>query len=666
MGDRCDHVEAVEEVGHELGLDALRLDCAELRRAEADHHRDRRIVAHEIERRHGQEVALADGLELEADLDLFALVRLECATGDHVRPDLRLERGRIGDIRSETEVEIVDRRDTAGQRLIASPGAGGRGEAVVDVALGEVLTQAADQAQIVGQLDLVLGVEADLAEGIDVDEIGRSPSRDLAVDRIDDAQGRDGIEVREVRALVVVQGVVLVIDAEDHVVQEQAVRETGLGLVVDLEQADLRLRGELVAGKLRLRRVGIAGLTDVGVLGTVAERVAEVLADGPSLVEGVLELVAGKSLLALERVDPRVSDIERAVDAQAAGIGAHGAGIGQEVRGDGRGIALVARQDREGGARIRPVGDRRRDIEAIGIGTVDLRAALTADTGEAIEPVSRIVGRAAEIEGAVDLPEGAAADLDIAERHRRRPLGDLVDQAAGIAGAEQYGGRAAQHLDALQPEGLDLEGAETVVQQLQAILVDAVVAGDEAAQREIVDALVGAEGAGIDTRRVLRGLGQGGGALRLDLLAADHRDRLRGLDQRRVGLGRGGGAGGDVAVDRPLRVLARDPAVGAGAGHGPGSAADAAAVDGPDAVGLTLDRDLVEPGGALRVDLCDRQGADPGEQHGEPCRPAMTARADERCPWIHTHDSLHRRAQTPAFGRATRRARCLFRIMIRC
>ncbi|GJE69745.1 hypothetical protein CHKEEEPN_1274 [Methylorubrum podarium] len=381
---------------------------------------------------------------------------------------------------------------------------------------------------------------------------------------------------------------------------EVAVEEARLGLVVDLEDPDLRTRQELVARQLRLRRVGVAGLVEVGVLEGVAERVAEVLAEAPGLVEGVLELVAREGLLALEGVDGRVADIERARDAQAAQVGPRGAEIGQEVRRDRGRVALVARQDGERGARVRTVGESRRDVGPVVRRAVDLGPALPPEARQAIEPVTGIVGGAADVEGAVDLSERAAADLDIAEGLGRGALRDLVDDAARIPRAEQHGRGAAQHLDPLQAEGLDLEGAEAVVQHLQTVAVDAVIARDEAAQGEVIDAGVGTEGAGIDAGGVLRRLGERLRLLRVDLLAADHGDRLRGLDQRGVGLGRGGGAGGDVARDRAARILRRRPSVGAALGR-------LAAAGGAGAPAAALDRQLFQPRARLL-----RRGA-----HGE-------------------------------------------------
>ncbi|MCY1286410.1 hypothetical protein D9M70_353790 [compost metagenome] len=119
-----------------------------------------------------------------------------------------------------------------------------------------------------------------------------------------------------------------------------------------------------------------------------------------------------------------------------------------------------------------------------------------------------------------------------------RQLAHPVDDATGVAHAEQARRRAAHHFDALQRVGFAAEEAVAVAQLLEAVAVVAGGLGVEAADVQPVVALrIGAVGLHPHTGHVAQRLADGLRVLRVQLLAGDHRDRLRNLDQRGAGLG---------------------------------------------------------------------------------------------------------------------------------
>ena len=63
------------------------------------------------------------------------------------------------------------------------------------------------------------------------------------------------------------------------------------------------------------------------------------------------------------------------------------------------------------------------------------------------------------------------------------------------------------------------------------------------------------ENAGVQARRIAQGLGQVACALHGDLIGRHHVDRLGDFQDRRISLGRGGAAGGDITVDRSIGRL---------------------------------------------------------------------------------------------------------------
>ena len=145
--------------------------------------------------------------------------------------------------------------------------------------------------------------------------------------------------------------------------------------------------------------------------------------------------------------------------------------------------------------------------------------------------------------------------LDFAEDLFVRPLAHIVQDAAGADLAVEDRGRPAQHLEALGAVGVDRhEGGEVGAFLPQAVAIKSLVGDVEAAQLEEHAARVGAVGLAGGAGGVAEHVAHLRDALRLELVGGDDGDRLRGLDQRRVGLGGGDAVLRDVAVDGAERV----------------------------------------------------------------------------------------------------------------
>ena len=169
------------------------------------------------------------------------------------------------------------------------------------------------------------------------------------------------------------------------------------------------------------------------------------------------------------------------------------------------------------------------------------------DAGQAVEELPLLVERAAQVERALVAVVASGLEVDLAEALFGRPLADHVDQPARHRLAVQHGGGAAQHLDPFQPVGLD-RGCPEGAQDAQPVQ-ELVGAGAEPADDGIVETRVG-EGAGEGAGGVAQRLGDGLHGAIVELVAGDDGNRLRSLDQRRVGLGRGGGHRRHVALHR--------------------------------------------------------------------------------------------------------------------
>ncbi|MNQ89562.1 hypothetical protein D3C85_1048740 [compost metagenome] len=178
---------------------------------------------------------------------------------------------------------------------------------------------------------------------------------------------------------------------------------------------------------------------------------------------------------------------------------------------------------------------------------IDGRVAVAHGAADAVEELALVVDLAGAVE--VDLLVFVAAGLQfhLVGLLGLRTAADHVEQAAGRGLAIDGRGRAAQHGDALEVPGLDLRVGEGTHRQRQAIEE---LGGYEAADLQPIGAGVGAVAAAHHAGGVAQRVIEVEGGARIQLLAGDHGDGAGNLIDRSVGLGAGGGAGGDHASGR--------------------------------------------------------------------------------------------------------------------
>jgi hypothetical protein len=263
-----------------------------------------------------------------------------------------------------------------------------------------------------------------------------------------------------------------------------------------------------------------------------------------------LEVSADGELLVLELVEVGLGIIEVAADL-AERRAADAADIGQEAVDVALVVILVGRIEVEPRIGIRRPGQVRGDEAAEIVGIVGVGVAALKLAEQAIAPDAVLGQPVADVEGAVTVRIVVDAALDIADALAGGALGDRVDEATRIGAAVEHRGRAAHDLDPLELERVDDEAAEGVGIKVQRVEIDAGLRGVEAADVEPVGVGVGAVGLREHAGRVAQRLVDLLDAAVVEFLAAEHRDRLRHLDQRRVGLRAGRGVPRDVAVHRP-------------------------------------------------------------------------------------------------------------------
>jgi hypothetical protein len=312
------------------------------------------------------------------------------------------------------------------------------------------------------------------------------------------------------------------------------------GALVGVEHRPRRAAREPVG-----REAGVGGVVDHLGLGR-----AQVLPEGPGVVQAMAEQVAQRSVARVVAVEARLAHEGR------------GGNLSVERRqqralpreeADQRAalVLLVERLQRERGVRVRAPGERGRHQDAVVRRVVDLRAAVAVHRHQPVEPLAFGVDRPGEVRRHLLAGIAAQLQLHFALGLGLRPLRHHVQHAADAALAVKHRRRAAQQLDALEHVRVELGGVVGAVGALQPVEVLHRVA---AAHLERVDAAV--EVARHHAGRVVGGLAQRERALCLHLVARDHRDGLRRLDQRGVGLGGGAAAPGDEAGDRAGRGLA--------------------------------------------------------------------------------------------------------------
>ena len=136
-----------------------------------------------------------------------------------------------------------------------------------------------------------------------------------------------------------------------------------------------------------------------------------------------------------------------------------------------------------------------------------------------------------------------------------RPLGNRVDQAARRTVAIEHRSRTAQHLDARQRVGI----GPVLVPVAAVQKAHPVEIRDRScsAHQFTVTARIRTIGVRVDARYIAQRLLQRCGALVADFVRRHDRYRLRNLADRRVGLGCGRAAVGEIAIDLAERTFDR-------------------------------------------------------------------------------------------------------------
>ncbi len=197
-------------------------------------------------------------------------------------------------------------------------------------------------------------------------------------------------------------------------------------------------------------------------------------------------------------------------------------------------------------------GQRRHEQQAIVLGVIDLSLAVALNRHHAIQQCAVVIQRAGAVEGDLLAVETAVLQLQLILLFRLRTLADEVEQAADRTLPIEHGGWPLDHLNAFQSEGVRARvvvGADALLQAIQKRS-----RRNTADQRRItaaVEAIGLATHAGHVAQRVL----DGQRALVADAIGGDHADRLRRLDDRRVGLGGADAALGNVAFHRAITPL---------------------------------------------------------------------------------------------------------------
>ncbi|MCY1495246.1 hypothetical protein D9M68_291440 [compost metagenome] len=207
------------------------------------------------------------------------------------------------------------------------------------------------------------------------------------------------------------------------------------------------------------------------------------------------------------------------------------------------------------------------------VGDVVVGLAVPEEPDDAIKEIAIGHCRPADVEGGLGASDRAILQLDLAVRLLLGHLRYAIDDAADAGRTVHDRDRALEDLDPLEAVDLRWEGAVVHVGLAQAI---AEVAGRrrlEAADVDLVEARIEAEGAGGDAGGVTRRLDHVLHAALFEFLARDHRDGAGRFDQRRVGLQRrdvarrhdcvvilsdrrGCLAGGHLDFFQPCRLLA--------------------------------------------------------------------------------------------------------------
>ncbi len=425
--------------------------------------------------------------------------------------------------------------------------------AVLD--LGPVLAPAQGQDEAV-EADLVLHVQAGLLHR--VVPLGGQGRHAVGV-VVGGVVQVDDLGVVEVVALVATGELAVVHAAQQGVLQRPGA-ERALQVVIDAVGGVVLAPVQLGAGGAGIVDHAV-GIGDEAVQVEAAVAIVDVdvactLTKLQVVVEHVRQVVAEHLLVAGVGVPVAVAQEHVAVDMLAAAVAIQRADDRQRLIVRRALVALDLCVGGELGLLVWRPGQARRDQRARLVGMLDL---LVAALGQAHQAVAQgLVGvqRTAHIEGTLDPVIAAIAELDLMMVLDGRALGHQVDHAARLVLAVQHRSRALEHFDAFKQVGVDLRRAAQAagIRQVGAIQVQQ--GRRKAAAADLVgDGVAVGVAVGTQPRRIAQRLGQVASALGLHLGGGDHVDCLGDFEDRRVGLGGRGAAGGHVTFHRAARVF---------------------------------------------------------------------------------------------------------------
>ena len=278
---------------------------------------------------------------------------------------------------------------------------------------------------------------------------------------------------------------------------------------------------------------------------------AQVLPQRPGIVQAPGHLRGQRFLLAVVLIEARLANEALATDPPIRRA-KHGATVRQEGAGGAAVVLLHVGHQRPFELLVGAPSQRRHEQQAVVLGVVDLGLAVALDRHHAVEQCAFIIQRTGAVEGDLLAVEAAVLQLQLAFLLSLRTLADEIEQAANRALPVEHRGRPLQYLDPLK--GVRIRAGIVVVAHtlLQAVEKDARrCATYQCRIAAAVQAISLATHAGHVAQRILYGQR----ALVADAVGGDHADRLRGFDDRRVGLGGADATLGDIALDRTIAAL---------------------------------------------------------------------------------------------------------------
>ncbi len=288
-----------------------------------------------------------------------------------------------------------------------------------------------------------------------------------------------------------------------------------------------------------------------GLVADLALLPAQVLPQCPGVVDTPGHLRGQGLLLGVVLVESGLADEALAADL-AIGCAEHGAAVRQEGAGGATVVLLHVGHQCPFELLVGAPGQRRHEQQAVVLGVIDLSLAVTLNRHYAIQQCAVVIERASAVEGDLLAVETAVLQLQLILLFRLRTLADQAEQTAHRTLTVEHRRRPLEHFDTLQGKGVGAGVGVGADALLQAVEEDG--RRHAAHQREIT-ATVEAIGLATHARHVAQRVLDGQRTLVADAIGGDHADRLRRLDDWRIGLGCADATLGDVAFHRAVAPL---------------------------------------------------------------------------------------------------------------